>query len=264
MTMFDDLTPHIQTAARDAWPQEMCGLIVAGEFRVCRNAAADPEHGFEIAPADLAAAGGDLAAIVHSHCNGRAAPSAADIRRQVATGVPWGIVVTDGVATTAPYWFGDGVEVPPLVGRRFRHGPSGSDGRGDCYAIVRDWYRLERRIALPEFPRNDGWWNAGERLYEDGFEAAGFRCYHRGPDYNGPLEPGDVILISLRGKTPHHAAVILDQKRMLHHLADTARNTHLSRREPLARWSRFATHWLRFDPASLRADGWPRRLEGAA
>ena len=37
---------------------------------------------------------------------------------------------------------------PPLIGREFRHGASGSDDKGDCYALIKDWYFLEKGVKI--------------------------------------------------------------------------------------------------------------------
>jgi len=46
-----------------------------------------------------------------------------------------------------------------LVGREWSHGVL------DCYALVRDWFRAERGVELPNFVRFDDWWKRGENLY---------------------------------------------------------------------------------------------------
>jgi cell wall-associated NlpC family hydrolase len=44
----------------------------------------------------------------------------------------------------------------------------------DCYTLVRDWYRREAGIELPDFERADDWWNQGQDLYMQQFAQAGF------------------------------------------------------------------------------------------
>ena len=53
----------------------------------------------------------------------------------------------------------------------------------------------------------------------------------------------------MRSKVPNHAAVLLDDGWMLHHPAsmrpyDVMR---VSYREPLARWKRHITQWVRYE-----------------
>ncbi|WP_145579822.1 NlpC/P60 family protein, partial [Yersinia vastinensis] len=95
--------------------------------------------------------------------------------------------------------------IKPLKGRPFVH------GIWDCYAIVRDWYRLERDITLPNFERSDGWWDRGENLYMKHYADAGFYAHAE------PLEVGDVILMQYKANEPNHAGVYLGDGKMIHH-----------------------------------------------
>jgi cell wall-associated NlpC family hydrolase len=123
-----------------------------------------------------------------------------------------------------------------LLGRDFRPGPSGSDGRGDCYALIRDWYAEHRGIELPEFPRDDEWWEHGEDLYRENFAAAGF--VQIAPE---AMQPGDVVLAQVMASTTNHGGIVLPNGLVLHHLRN-----RLSRAEPLGPWMRFVTHVLRY------------------
>jgi proteasome lid subunit RPN8/RPN11 len=244
MILTPGLVERIKAHALAEYPREACGLIAGGQYLPCRNVAERPEQHFVIASEDYlrAEALGPLEAVVHSHRPDQlASPSAADMAAQAASGLPWVIVVCNGEVCPDIFAFGDQLPIQPLVGRTFRHGVS------DCYSIVRDYYRLKLDITLPDFPRDDGWWNRGETLYADGFEAAGFTCYARGDEGRRWVKLHDVLLIQyLPGvKTPHHAAVYVGKGLMLHHHADTARKSRVSRHEPAAGWSALVTHWLR-------------------
>lgn len=239
---------HVEEAilahAREAWPEECCGLVAGDAYHRCRNIAAEPRHNFEIAPSDYLVATqvhGPIQAVVHSHPESEGAfPSRLDMEGQMQTGVPWGIVSVNAQAAYDLFWWGDGVPVPPLVGRQFRHGVT------DCYSLIRDWFRLERGILLPEFPREDGWWRKGGNDYVEGFGRAGFTCYATGMAGKDLVQPGDVILFSLENDTPpHHGAVYLGRGLILHHLASGATRNRLSKREPIGGRVRQATHWLK-------------------
>jgi cell wall-associated NlpC family hydrolase len=95
----------------------------------------------------------------------------------------------------------------PLVGRQWSHGVL------DCYAIIRDWYKLERNIELLDFERRDEWWKIGENLYLDNFEKAGFR-----KTTLDKLQKGDVILMTINSPVPNHGAVYLGDNMILHHV----------------------------------------------
>lgn len=200
----------IRAHAIAEYPRECCGLVVstpAGRERYvrCRNTAPGTDH-FVMAAEDYAAAEdlGQVVALVHSHPDAPATPSAADRVACEASGLPWyivevrkgndGIVATGEVHSFAP----EGYQAP-LLGRPFAHGVL------DCYSIVRDWYQRARGISLPDFAREDGWWEGDQELYLDHFAEAGFRRLDDGET----LEPGDVILMQVLSKRTNHAAVYL-------------------------------------------------------
>jgi proteasome lid subunit RPN8/RPN11 len=94
VTLPASLAANIREAARDAFPEECCGLIegarddenfCAMALHPARNLAASPDR-FKIDPADhfaahkaARAAGHAIIGCYHSHPNGKAQPSAADL-----------------------------------------------------------------------------------------------------------------------------------------------------------------------------------------
>lgn len=244
MNLTPSLIERIKAHALAEYPRECCGLIAGQQYLACANVATEPDQHFVISSADYlrAEALGPIEAVVHSHRPDQlASPSAADMAAQAASGVPWVIVVCNGEVCPDIFAFGDQLPVLPLVGRTFRHGVT------DCYSIIRDYYRLKLDIVLPDFPRDDGWWNRGERLYEEGFQRAGFDCYARGADGRKAVREHDVLLLQWAEgvSTPHHAAIYVGKGLLLHHHADTARRSRISRHEPAAMFSAVASHWLR-------------------
>src|SRR5262249_1515429 len=141
-------------------------------YRRCTNIAIDAGE-FKIDPSEIVGVG--FAAVVHSHPDAPATPTAADMRGQIGSAGPWGGVATDGKPCSEVLWWGRQLGLSALIGRPFRHGPGGSDGKGDCYAAIRDVTWRGWGIRLPEFPRDDIWWGHGECLYTDGFPKAGYR-----------------------------------------------------------------------------------------
>lgn len=229
--------------AKEQFPREACGALTPDGYVKLENRHPDPMRNFDCVDAcnELLRAK-KLLAVVHSHPNGPFGPSAADMRQQEAMDIPWGLVATDGVRVNRPFFWGDCIDPPALERREFRHGPSGTDGKGDCYALIRDWYRLERQIRLDEFPRNDGWWSGpkgGDNLYLNGFEKAGFRDMGRADGLRDP-QVGDVFLARVRSPVPNHGGVYVGDGQVLHHLGDC-----LSIRKPIGEWVRLVTHWLR-------------------
>lgn len=236
MNITEKVIADIKKHAADAYPNEACGIInTKSRYLRMENTAADPKNDFRIDPKELLKH--NIGAIVHSHPDGPKFPSENDMACQISTAVPWGICVSsaDGVVS-APYFWGSKEFIPPLLGRKFRHGPSGSDGCGDCYALIRDWYLLERGIALNEYPRADGWWEKGQDLYVDFFQDAGF--------YEIPASEareGDVFMGRVLSSKVNHAGVLLEGGIILHHLAGRE-----SRREPVGRWMKLIDKWVRY------------------
>lgn len=223
-------------ALRD-YPREACGLVVhtaeGEQYVACRNIEPSLKH-FALSGEDYADAEdmGEVVALMHSHPNG--APMASDGDRVSCeeSGLPWGITALGGdpLEIVATVWLTPSGYIAPLVGREFAHGIL------DCYSIVRDCYRYDRAlleeagivdwpfapVTLPDFPRDDKWWERGEDLYRAHFEEAGFVVVP------GPLEIGDVIIMQIGRdttnggpvKVPNHAAVYIGQGRMLHHMYD--------------------------------------------
>lgn len=233
--------PAVDAAAREhalsAYPNEACGLVVRGAYVALQNIADDPKTTFEIDPVEMLRPG--VEAIVHSHPDEAPLPSATDMEQQIASGLPWGLTSTNGTEATEPWWWGPGVPVPPLLAREFRHGPSGSDGKGDCYALIKDYYALERGVELLEFPRGWQWWDHDEDLYRQGFGKTGFHVIDR-----DALRPGDVVLAQVNAKVTNHGGIYLGRGLILHHLTN-----RLSREEPLNRWMSYVTHALRHESA---------------
>lgn len=215
MLTLDHLTPlrpAIEAHARQAYPQECCGLIVqAGDglaYHPCRNLLADTPAGddrFEIHHIDWAAAedAGEVLAVVHSHPDAGANPSMADRVMCERTELPWVIIGwPHGVMTlTTPVGFS-----APLIGRDFHHGVL------DCYTLIRDYYAQTLGLALPDFERADEWWAKGGNLYRDGFAQAGF------VEVNDRPQQHDVLLMQVCARVENHGAVCLGDGTIVHHL----------------------------------------------
>lgn len=236
--MFEVHIEQIQAEAVAAFPCEAVWLITAEGCHQVENIHADPENFFAVSEADTRRAmAAGLLAVVHSHPSNIAAPSASDMQGQINTAVPWGIVATDGVICGEPVWWGPGADVQPLIGRGFRHGTA------DCYALIRDYYLLEKGVELREFPRDWLWWEAGETHFVDGFPLAGFVSIDE-----ADARPGDVWLAQIRSDTPNHGGILLEDGLILHQPGGKVpvELSKLSVREPAFRYKRHITHWLRY------------------
>lgn len=225
-------------------PQEALGYVQAdGSYVPLPNVSPDAERSAFIETSRMAAliSSGQLRALCHSHPGGPDCPSENDMRAQVELEVPFVIVSTNGEASTPPFAWGDQLlDDRELIGLPFRHAVD------DCYALIRRWWLQERGVLLPDYARNWEWWldkTPGEKdLYRRYFADAGFREVDR----SAPRE-GDVWLAAIRSEVPNHAGVYLDGGLALHHPSsglpyDPMR---LSKRDSIARWTPYITHWLR-------------------
>lgn len=224
----------MRRCAIDRFPNEMCGLIVNGEWVEAENIAEDKKVTWLI-DQDFQSSFNpdDIQGVVHSHCKPHIInPTKTDMQFQMEDGNPWGIIYTDGTWGSKPLWWGDFRLDEPLVGRTFVHGVT------DCYSAIRSWRWQKRGHYIPEFPRNTDWWkNAKDEgsMYAKGAVQLAYRIDR------SDVEPGDAALFQFLEKIPHHAAIIADNGQMYHHIQD-----QLSGHSPLGNYQQFATSWWRF------------------
>lgn len=230
--MFDeDVIKDIKDDALRLFPNESCGVVVSGKYIACSNIADDPLNDFKINTKIISKyiTAGTLEAVVHSHPHENfresSCPSKNDMAGQISSGVPWGIVDTDGIVAGKPFWWGDFILDEPILGIEFQ------PGINDCYSIIRKWYWQKRNVKLPDFARNDEWWEDGEDMYVENFEKANF--YKISLD---EIQNGDVVLGRVRSSKINHASIYLNNPEdgygtLLHHLPK-----RLSRRETANPW----------------------------
>lgn len=224
--------------AKAEFPREACGLVVIRKGREvylpCRNIGVGTDN-FVLHPEDYAAADemGDIVAVFHSHPNLPATPSQADRVSCEASGLHWFIVniPNETWCDLTPTGY-----TAPLIGREWSHGVL------DCYALIRDWYRENRAIDLPDFVRFDDWWHNGQNLYVENFAKAGFSAIDE-----SDLKVGDVILMQIMSPVTNHAAIYLGDGIILHHIQN-----RLSTREIYGGyWLKHTTHVLRHEKNSI-------------
>jgi len=230
----------IKKHALQEYPRESCGAILEGGYYPCTNIAQRPKGDFEISSKEWAFVMGlTPKAFVHSHPVdkgirwepgvGYDCPSEVDMMGQLNSGLPWGIVLTDGSKVAPAFWWGNFSLNVPLVGRPFRHGAM------DCYSLIRSWYWQNKKVFLPEFPRGDMWWDKTpeKNMYNSGFPEAGFVSY----ETDNP-SVGDVFIMQVKSDVDNHGGVYTGSGVVLHHLP-----RQLSRHVP-ASWR--VNQWLKF------------------
>ena len=209
MKLNDDIKLAITNHAKEESPREACGLVIIFKGRQryipCRNLANGTDN-FILDPKDyeIADQEGEIVSVVHSHPNTSVNPSQADLVSCESSGLPWFII---GLPSEQWAYIEPKGYIAPLVGRTWSHGVL------DCYAIIRDWYKQERNINLPNFDRSDDWWKSGENLYLDNFGKAGFI-----ETTQDKLKTGDVILMTINSSVPNHGALYLGDGLILHHI----------------------------------------------
>lgn len=202
------LISAIQKHAESTYPEECCGLIVKTarhrRYIPCENTHEKPTEFFRISAEAWADAEdeGEILAIVHSHPDAGPHASSEDLKQCHESGLPWVIMSwPSGEHTiTTP------ADTPPLLKRPFIH------GSWDCYGLIRDWYKQERSIELPNFERTDNWWTRGENLYVRHYGDAGFYSH------SGELQPGDIILMQYKADEINHAGIYIGDGKMFHHM----------------------------------------------
>ena len=212
-------------------PREAVGFIVDGSFIPVPNSSETPLTSFKVNPIHYVKteALGTIQALLHSHPYLPGShhqypmewPSTQDMTTWMLGSIPWGICATDGEGITPLVWLDENRD-EPIVGREFIHGVN------DCYSVIRDWFKVNRSIALPNYARGMDWWFAGKNLYEDNFENAGFTEVSR-----DDIQVGDVVLIRVGAPVVNHAAVVSGENEITHHL-----HNRLSGTDTLAKWNR--------------------------
>lgn len=225
-----DILAAIMAHAMEDPTHESCGLITAAGYEPQPNIHETPETHFRMGQ-DAAAriAAGEVLALTHSHTEqGYPYPSVEDQRQAMAMSIPWGLCIIEHGAPQTPFFWGEGVPRPPLMPRNFRWGPSCSDGGGDCFALVRDWYAEHMALELPEIPRDENWDEDIGNAYVEGWKREGFR-----PAPFEDLRQGDALLMAINGPAsrPNHAAIYLGGDMMLHILRN-----RLAERAPMGFW----------------------------
>lgn len=209
MKLAETVKKAIIDHAKSEFPKECCGLVIVKKgrqkYKPCNNLAVGTDN-FVLDPIDYEKADteGDIVAVIHSHPNMSSNPSQADLVACEASGLPWFIV---GIPSENWSYLEPNGYVAPLVGRQWSHGVL------DCYSIIKDWYKQERNIDLPNFARSDEWWKAGQNLYLDNILKVGFK-----PIKQEDLAAGDVILMTIGSSVPNHGALYLGDGIILHHI----------------------------------------------
>lgn len=237
MQLSNTLKQQIIVASREAYPDEMCGVVIGGEFIRLENIATNPQTHFEIDSKGLARLEdqGEIEAYVHSHPDGTAMASAFDKHQIELHGKPWLICSYPDVDIQC---FEPCGYQAPLIGRLYHHGWQ------DCYALIRDFYSREMGVELLDFERDDKWWESKDHasLYLDNYAKTGFIEVNE-PQY------GDVLLCNVgRTEHPNHAIIWLgDQWQLKSEVTEPCHGNTLFLHHPYNQSSKreiYGPNWL--------------------
>lgn len=215
---------EIVNHAEIEYPNESCGFIIENNdkeviYFPVKNVSSSPKLSFEINTRAFIEVEeiGDITSIVHSHPKGNLTPSISDFLSMHDYEIEWVITADKKVRTFRP--------MPFLPKRNYLHGTF------DCYSLIRDAYHLGG-IYLPDFEREDVWWETSANLYADNI-----KNYFYEIDKDIPLNFGDIILICAGSTKPTHSALYIGDNLILHHFTG-----RLSSRELYAGYWHKHTH----------------------
>ena len=230
---YDEITEHCKAE----YPNEACGLIVIfkGRYKYvpCKNVSNTPEEDFIIPTFDYAYAEdlGEIVAIVHSHPKGSSKPSQTDIASQKAHGIDWLIIGLNNNSMVDMEWLKGERQEAPLYGRNYTWHIN------DCGSFIRDFYKQEFNIDVPDFYRPEKFWEQGLEIYLEAYSKAGFYDI----TFN-ELEYGDVILFALGTHITTHGAVYIGDNKIAHHLLGRLSCRDVLGKYYLDRATRFLRH----------------------
>ncbi|NBW08342.1 MAG: hypothetical protein EBR82_09975 [Caulobacteraceae bacterium] len=235
--MFEQYRQGIIDYLKGVYPNEGVIGITASGLLPIENKAIDKAYSFDVDWPDV-----ELLALVHSHPiiegNGNNDyPSEADMLGQINSNIPWGLCVLDDDGREDLFYWGNGVPSPPFIGRPYRWGPTGTDGKGDCFALIKDYYRHTYKIELDEQPRSKDFYRANQDHYMANLDRQGFKLIETSEQ---PIE-GDLIFMRIRSDVVNHAGIYIGDGKILHHL-----DLQLSRIEGAHRYAPFMACYARY------------------
>jgi cell wall-associated NlpC family hydrolase len=102
-----------------------------------------------------------------------------------------------------------------LIGLKFEM------GKQDCYAVIRSFYIDNFGITLPNYARPTDFAERGMEMYRDRYIKNGFRPLDVHPSQ---YQPGDIFLMSINASVANHAAVLVENGKILHHIVGQLSN----------------------------------------
>lgn len=90
------------------------------------------------------------------------------------------------------------------------------EGRQDCLTTVRNYFRDEWGIYIANMARPNKFWQDPALDFYSTYRRFGFR-----PVFDEPFEVGDLLIMPLNTVMNTHAAIVVEDNQILHHMPGT-------------------------------------------
>lgn len=212
MNLIDKVKERIRNEAKNS-KDEICGFILEkdGTPRIfsCQNSALNPHSLFKISAREFLMAEnfGNIVAVYHSQFE-KDELSESDIKNRDHHNLPYVLYClrTNNFSISYPGQSKSKYDI--YLGRIF------DLGKCDCFSLVRDFYLTELKIDIPDFYRQNLWYEEDPIRIEKEARNLGFTLLSP----TSKLEKHDILIFSCESrKYPRHFGIYLDGREFLHH-----------------------------------------------
>jgi proteasome lid subunit RPN8/RPN11 len=202
---FQEIEEHFSTE----YPREACGIlcVVKGtpKWVPCTNVAVDDEE-FIIDSKEYIKVKrtSDIVGIVHSHPDGEAIPSEADIANCNALSIPYYIFSYPEMKM---------IKLDPVINSTELYGREYAFGITDCFEAMRDYLQSVGIEIAPRIPFEDNWWNKDLDYFTD--EVVKDWGFY--PVELDNIKPNDLVTFNVMSDKANHCGVYLGNDTFYHH-----------------------------------------------
>jgi len=189
------------------YPNEAGGIFDgAGLFVPFDNISDKPESCYDIDSSEIYSRiiENDITCFIHSHINqDNFRASYADQIAQREVNLPYGIIHLKNNSCTHVCFFGDDIQMEPLVGRPFVY------GIWDCLSLSRDYWKVRYDYELPDPPRKWCFWFKGGNMVDIFPKLTQVKLTE--------IKEGDFLMYGLQTNTINHLGVMGENGLAIHH-----------------------------------------------
>ena len=198
---------------RSCLPNEGCGIFSNDKFIPFENKAENPKNEFIINDDefDKLLMDDKIQCIIHSH-NEFPHASINDREQQIALDIPFGIInFRKGTAEHFIFW-GDGIEIEPLLKRPFFFGVF------DCLKLAEDYIFLKFQKKIEHQIVDINYWKKDQPVFEENLKSDKYPGYQI--DINEAKEHDFYLYKMANSKFINHIGIIIENNRVLHHFVN--------------------------------------------